>query len=88
MPTKDDYYDWYANKADPADLVRMGRAEIIKGIAELNPDEDAEQAADAILELAYNKLRGRKYGSIKTARKAAASRANGRKGGRPRKENK
>lgn len=46
------YYDRYAPQADPAGLLKLGEATIAEQIAELNPEEDAATAAEAVLDTA------------------------------------
>ncbi len=50
-------YDKYASLADPADLIYLGRDTIIESIAEIDPSENAELVADAILEVAEDLVR-------------------------------
>jgi hypothetical protein len=58
-----DYYDMYANQADPRDLLLLGRTTIIRQIEELNEEagiddnENAEFIADYILEIARETVR-------------------------------
>ena len=57
MRSADDYYDMYANQAEPSELVKMGIDEIERGIREINPNEEhAHEAAVAIFNLAQAKL--------------------------------
>ena len=47
-----DIYDKYASLTDPADLIYIGRDTIIEQISQIDPTENAELAADAILAVA------------------------------------
>ena len=87
IKTRDEYWYMYAPQADPRGLLNLGRQTIIAQIIDLNPDEpDPQAAADAIIELAAVKVAASAGGSAKTQRKSSTSAANGKKGGRPKKQ--
>ncbi len=55
--TASEIYDKYASLADPADLIFLGRETLIGTISEMDPTENAELVADAILEVAEDLVR-------------------------------
>ena len=91
--TPNDLYDMFANQADAASIANTSIAALALDIEELDTDRAisdytaAAQAVQAIAaDLAARSAAAATLGSIRSERKTKSSRANGKLGGRPRKQ--
>jgi len=86
--TANELYDMFANQADAASIAATTIAALAldteAGITDYTAAAEAVQAIAA--ELAARSAAAAALGSIRSERKAASSRENGKRGGRPRKQ--